>query len=153
MKVTEDNYLDELRKKNQEALAFIITSYGGLVMSIVQKHLYLMKEKQEECFDDVFLSVWYHIERYDEMQNSFKNWIAAVAKNQSIDYLRKYKRELEELYLTEEHEKEKYFQLIPLIDNEISEDLESMLSCLDYRDQELLRKIYLDQIQIGRAHV
>lgn len=84
MKITEDNYLYELRNNNQEALSFVITMYGGLVMSIIQKHLYMMKEKQEECFDDVFLSVWYHIKKYDEGQNSFKNWIAAISKNQAI---------------------------------------------------------------------
>lgn len=93
MKIKESNYLQELNRHNENALSFVITQYGGLVMSIIRKHLYYMEDKQEECFDDVFLNVWNHIESFDETKTSFKNWIAGIARYRSIDYLRKYRHE------------------------------------------------------------
>lgn len=148
MKIKESNYLQELRKGNQDALSFVITKYGGLVMSIIHKHLYLMKDKQEECFDDVFINVWNHIERYDEKQTDIKNWIAAMAKNRAIDYLRKYRRELEELSWEEESANIEGEYVISQIEDEISQETEKMLNCLPEKDKDLLRKIYVDEIPI-----
>lgn len=148
MKIIENNFLQELRKGNEDALTYVIRSYGGLVMSIMHKNLYLMKDKQEECFDDVFINVWNHIKSYDETQTEFKNWIAGVARNRAIDYLRKYKRELEELSFEDESIKPIYEDVLPLIDNEISQETEKMLHCLSEEDRELLQMIYMEEIPV-----
>jgi RNA polymerase sigma-70 factor, ECF subfamily len=148
MKIKESNFLQELRKENEDALSYVIIKYGGLVMSIIQKHLYLMKDKQEECFDDVFINVWNHIESYDETQTEFKNWIAGVARNRAIDYLRKYKREVEELNFEDELINPAYEDVHSLIENEISQETEKMLSCLSKNDRELLQKIYMEEIPV-----
>jgi RNA polymerase sigma-70 factor (ECF subfamily) len=148
MKIKESNFLQELRKGNQDALSFIITKYGGLVMSIMHKHLYLMVDKQEECFDDIFINIWNHIEKFDETQTSFKNWVAGIAKNRAIDYLRKYKRELDEVTLEDESVNPIYKDILPMIENEISQETEKMLSCLSKQDKELLMKIYVEEIPI-----
>ncbi|HHV09621.1 MAG TPA: sigma-70 family RNA polymerase sigma factor [Clostridiales bacterium] len=148
MRIQESNFLRELRRGNQEALSYAITMYGGLVMSIMHKHLYLMQDKQEECFDDVFINVWNHIGSYDETQSDFKNWIAGIARNRAIDYLRKYRRELEELKLGDESAGPVHEDIIPLIEREISQEMKKMLSCLSEEDQELLKKIYMDEIPI-----
>ncbi len=148
MKIRESNFLQELRKGNEDALSYVIIKYGGLVMSIMQKHLYLMKDKQEECFDDVFINVWNHIESYDETQTEFRNWIAGVARNRAIDYLRKYKREVEELYFEDELINPAYEDVHSLIENEISLETEKMLSCLSKNDRELLQKIYMEEIPV-----
>lgn len=154
MKIKESNFLQELRKENEDALSYVIIKYGGLVMSIMQKHLYLMKDKQEECFDDVFINVWNHIESYDETKTEFKNWIAGVARNRAIDYLRKYKREIEELKLDEESINHTYEDVHSLIDNEISQETEKMLSCLAKDDRELLQKIYMEEIPVEKlSHI
>lgn len=81
MKVDEGNFLQELRRHNPKSLNYIIDTYGGLVNAIIRKHLYLMEDKNEECFDDVFLGVWYNIGSYNETINEFKSWIAAVKEN------------------------------------------------------------------------
>lgn len=38
MKITEKNVVQELRKRNEKALYFVIDQYGGLIKSIVRKH-------------------------------------------------------------------------------------------------------------------
>lgn len=146
MKIKESNYLQELHKGNQDALSFVIIKYGGLVKSILQKHLYLMKDKQEECFDDVFINVWNHIESYDRNQTEFKNWIAGISRHRAIDYLRKYKRELEELSWDDVIEIKDEKQIFELVENEISQETEKILSCLSETDRELFWKLYVEEI-------
>lgn len=148
MKIQEGNFLQELRKRNEDALSYVIAKYGGLVMSITKKHLYLMQDKQEECFDDVFINVWNHIESYNETQTEFKNWIAGVARNRSIDYLRKYKREVEELNFEDISINHGYEDIHSLIENEISKETEKILSCLSKEDQELLQMIYMEEVSV-----
>lgn len=39
MKITEENVIKQLRKRNEKALYFVIDQYGGLIKSIIRKHL------------------------------------------------------------------------------------------------------------------
>ena len=50
----------------KKALAYVIDEYGGLLMSVIRKHLFYLPEKQEECFDDVLLKIWQNIESFHE---------------------------------------------------------------------------------------
>lgn len=58
MKITEENVVIQIRKRNEKALYFIIDQYGGLIKSIVQKHLASFQDVQEECMDYVLLAIW-----------------------------------------------------------------------------------------------
>lgn len=93
MKINENNYITELQKHNEKALLYVIDRYGGLLNSIIAKHLYAIKDCREECLNDVFLSIWDNICCFDAKKSSFKNWIAGIARYKSIDYLRKYIKE------------------------------------------------------------
>lgn len=96
--INDKNFLEEMKKGNEEALCYVIEKYGGLVRSVIGKHLYLLKEEQEECFDDVFLNVWEHIDSFDRQLSTFQNWIAGIARYRSIDYLRRYRKRMRELF-------------------------------------------------------
>lgn len=94
--INDENFLNEIKDRNEEDLWYIIEKYGDLVKSVIGKHLYLLVEEQEECFDDVFLNIWEHIDSFKEEQNSLKNWIAGIARYRSIDYLRRYRKLFED---------------------------------------------------------
>ena len=96
--IDDHNFLEEMKMGNEEALRYVIGKYGGLVRSVIAKHLYLLKEEQEECFDDVFLNVWEHIDSFDGQLSTFQNWIAGIARYRSIDYLRRYRKRMRELF-------------------------------------------------------
>ena len=102
-------------------------------------------EEQEECFDDVFLNVWEHIDSFSERQNSFKNWIAGIARYKSIDYLRRYRKQLEDVTLPEDIAKEDQ-ALLHLIEQEISEETEAILQCLKPEDRDLFEKLYIEEM-------
>lgn len=79
MKITEKNYIQQLQLHNEEALIYVIDMYGGLLKAVIRKHLFTMPQKQEECMNDVLLSIWEHAASFDDEKNSFKNWAAAIA--------------------------------------------------------------------------
>ena len=73
MKITEKNYIQQLQLHNEEALIYVIDMYGGLLKAVIRKHLFTMPHKQEECMNDVLLSIWEHAASFDDKKNSFKN--------------------------------------------------------------------------------
>lgn len=148
MKIKENNFVYQLQIKNEKALAYIISEYGGLVMSVIRKHLFLMEDMEEECFDDVFLSVWEHSSSFDEEITSFKNWIAGIARYKAIDYLRKYRTRLDDIGLDGITVSNEDQELLKLIDREISEEMDQMLSCLNDTDKQLFMKLYVEEKEI-----
>ena len=119
MKITEKNYIQQLQLHNEEALIYVIDMYGGLLKAVIRKHLFTMPQKQEECMNDVLLSIWEHAASFDDKKNSFKNWAAAIARYEAIDYLRKYKRDLEQLCMDDVTAAENDRMLEQLIEGEL----------------------------------
>lgn len=89
MKITEDNVVQQILKRNEKGIAFIIHQYGGLMTAIIKRHLNYHQQDYEECLDDVLLSVWNNIRSFDPSKNTFKHWVAAIAKYKAIDYQRR----------------------------------------------------------------
>lgn len=89
MQITEENVVEAIQKRNENAIRFIIDHYGGLLSAIIKRHLPDDLRDYEECLDDVLLAAWNHIDSYDPTRNSFKQWLAAIAKYKAIDYQRK----------------------------------------------------------------
>lgn len=146
MKIDDDNFIDQLHLKNEDALMYVIDEYGGLIKAVIRKNMSCVQLKQDECFNDVLFSIWEHIDSFRPDKNSFKNWIAAIAKYKSIDYMRKYKYELEH---TASYELEgcelQSEDRTELLDHEISARLEELLSVLKPEDRELLIRIYANE--------
>lgn len=148
--VGENNFLEEIRNRNEDALCYAIERYAGLVMSVIRKHLYILEEEQKECFDDVFINVWEHINSFDEEKSTFTNWIAGIARYRSIDYLRRCKKQFSEVPL-EDSLAEEDERLLSLMDMEISEETELMLQNLKPEDRDLFQKLFVEEMTIGEV--
>lgn len=101
MKTGENNYIQQLQLHNEDALIYVIEAYGGLLKSVISRHLFSMPDKAEECLNDVLLNIWEHIGSFDEQKNSFTNWAAAIARYRAIDYLRKYCQKMQQIDIEE----------------------------------------------------
>ncbi|HEY5560591.1 MAG TPA: sigma-70 family RNA polymerase sigma factor [Clostridiaceae bacterium] len=148
MKIDQNNFIMLLKKKKENALDYVIDTYGRLIKSIVKKHLYNFESFQDECFNDILLVVWYDIENFNDEKGSFQNWLAAVAKYKCIDYKRKYLKHLENhsidnIDLSDNDQVERN-----LLENELSEDMESLLSSLKPQDKNIFLKYYKDEMNI-----
>ncbi|NBI86270.1 sigma-70 family RNA polymerase sigma factor [Lachnospiraceae bacterium] len=153
MRIGKHNYIKQLKLHNEKALMYVIDEYGGLIMSVIRRHLFALPEQQEECFDDVLLRIWQHIYDFDESKNSFKNWSAAIAKYRAIDYLRQYQREPQTVDIDGTVIAQEDCMLTSVIEKEISKEVEKMLACLKPSDRELFIRLYVkeqDMEQISR---
>lgn len=97
MDINEAAIWDQLKAKNEKAIDLILVHYGGLLGSIVKKHLCRFENLQDECFNDILLAVWDHADKYCPEKSTLKNWIAAIARYKAIDCKRKQLRRLPEI--------------------------------------------------------
>ena len=117
----------------------LIDNYNGLLTSVIRKHISPINNYEEECISDVLLAIWDNIERFNEKENSFKNWICAIARYKAIDYKRKYISKIsEELDQEFSYIDENLYKL------ELEEDIEELLNSLNHKDRELFRRYYID---------
>lgn len=148
MKIKEDNFILQLKNKNEKALEYVIDNYGWIIKSIVRKHLYNMDSYHEECINDILLGIWGNIDSFDESKNSFKNWVGGISKYKAIDYKRKYLKDLENENIDTLDLKTEDDAHIRLTKNELNKDLENLLNCLKEEDKKLFFKLYVEEKDI-----
>lgn len=149
MKITEDNFVLQLKKRNEKALEYVIDNYGWIIKSVVKKHLYNLESHQEECINDILLGIWNNIYSFDENKSTFKNWAAGISKFKTIDCRRKYLRDLQNEnidYVEIAAEDNAYKEVTK---KEINKDLDELLSCLKNEDKELFLKLYVEEQDIN----
>ena len=150
MQINEKNYIIRLKAQDERAMDYIIDRYGGMLMAVIRKRLYLLPDAAEECLDDVLMKIWLHAGDYDEAKGSFASWITAIARYQAINVLKHYQQQLKETVINEEMmDPASAADLSGQIENEISDEVSQMLSCLSAEDQQLFLRIYLDEVPVS----
>ena len=149
MKINEENFIIQLRKRNEKALDYVIDTYGWIIKSIVKKHLYNLQSVQDECINDVLIGIWNNTDTFDENKSEFKNWVAGIAKFKSIDYKRKYLKGLEYENIDDLNisVSESTYEIL---ENELSLEVEEMLNCLNEKDRDLFYKLYVEEIEVNK---
>jgi RNA polymerase sigma-70 factor (ECF subfamily) len=88
--ILQDSELIKLYLRGDEkALEFLIAKYLKLIYSFVYNNVG-NAENAEDITQEVFVKVWKNLKKFDQTKD-FKPWIFQIAKNTSIDYLRKKK--------------------------------------------------------------
>ena len=151
MKITENNFIARLRRRDERALSYVAEHYGGLMYAIVRKQLMNLLDMQEECVNDVLLAIWQHIDRYDESRSSFQSWIAAICRYKAIDCRRRWLSKMQEQPLEDASWMEDGRSRADLLEQEIFEETEQMLSCLKEEDRMLFRQLFLEEVPVEEA--
>jgi len=79
------NYL----KSDEKSLEVLIQRYLKLIYNYVYRRVNNYTEA-EDITQEVFLKVWRNIKKFDQ-NKKFKSWIFTIAKNTTIDWLKKKK--------------------------------------------------------------
>ena len=147
MKANEHNFIDLIKKRKEEGILYVIDTYGGLLNAIVRKRLFTAPDRVEECMNDIFLGIWRNIDSFDESRGSFEGWAAGIARLEAIDTLRKMKRELQTISIEDMDMEipEEETSFLKLTEQELSKETEEILACLKPKDQELFRRIFLNE--------
>lgn len=83
-----------LKKRNTDALQEAVNVYGAYVKTVILNVLGQRGEKEdvEELVNDVFFTLWQHVE--DIYPGKMKQWLAAVARNRAKSFLRSHQVQL-----------------------------------------------------------
>jgi len=141
MEVNESNVVQAIVDRDERAIAFIVSHYGGLLSAIIKRYVMFSRQDYEECLDDVLLAIWNNIAAYDESRNTFKQWIAAIAKYRGIDYHRKLMGERRRFAASEWSD-----QLEARSRQVAAVDMEELLACLSLEERKLFRRYYLEGV-------
>lgn len=147
MKITEQNVVQQLNKKDEKALEFVISEYGWIIKTITKKQLNQMPNLQEECMNDVLLAIWENIDSYNSERSTLKNWIAGISRYKAIDCKRKYLRFLKEEPLDFAEEVADPIS-VDILEQEILEEVDEILSFLNESDQMLFKRLFVNDESI-----
>lgn len=87
---SEDELVLSLKQNSQTAFEYLYESYGGAIYGIIHKIL-KDEEKSEDTMQEVFLKIWKKISDYDPSKGRLYTWMINIARNASIDQLRKHR--------------------------------------------------------------
>lgn len=141
MKITEENFIEQLKHKNEEALEYVITQYGWIIKSIVRKQLCNLQSYHEECVNDILMGVWNNIGQFDPTKNHFSNWIAGISKYKTFDYMRKYLKDLEHQGIEELEEAGAQEETYEIGEGE---EFDYLLVHLNEKDRDLFKRLYVE---------
>lgn len=153
MKINEENFVTQLKKRNENAMVYVMRTYGGLVKSVVKRHMQQYLIYEEDCINEVFFAVWEHIDAFIPEKGSFANWITGIARFKALDFIRKYSKQMRE-----EHIEDMVSEISDVYKEEndsdsISEEMEEMLLSLNETDRELFRRLYIEEQKISEMSV
>ena len=86
---TDEQLIAEYLKGNEQALRSLIERYLRPIYNFVYRYTGEFSHA-EEITQDVFVSVWRNIDRFDP-DRKFKTWLFAIAKNTALNWLKKKK--------------------------------------------------------------
>ena len=92
--------LDRVRRGDEQAMATLYDRYSRVVYSVALRVL-RDPASAEDVLQDVFLGLWRRPESFVSARGSLGGWLAVVARNRSIDMLRRKRpsEQIEEVYL------------------------------------------------------
>ena len=85
----DQNLIQQYLDGDEKSLELLVQKYLKPIYSFVYRNVGNPAEA-EDITQEVFVKVWKNIKKFDQTRN-FKPWIFQIAKNTSIDFLRKKK--------------------------------------------------------------
>ena len=95
-----DSELIELAKKDPDIFGLIVARYQEKLYRYIQRISYFKKEDVEDILQEIFIKVYKNLYDYDDSLK-FSSWIYRIARNQTIDEIRKKSRVSQILSLDE----------------------------------------------------
>ena len=88
--MNDEKTIQALRKRNEKAIAEVITTYSRLLWTIAGAVLDHIGSTQdvEECVADTFIYLWEHPEKYDPGRGKLKTWLSMIARTQAVNRCR-----------------------------------------------------------------
>ena len=90
LRMDDTELINQIINGNMNAFTFLVNRYQKLVVHITGRLIQRHEELEDVC-QDVFLKVYQNLGKYRN-ESKLSTWIATIAYNTSINYLRKFKK-------------------------------------------------------------
>ena len=139
---------------DEEAFAHLMRAHYAFVYAIVIE-IVNNPHDTEEIVQDTFLNVYRGLAQYEE-QTKFRNWLATIARNRALNWLREQRIDTMSIDEVEEHALQTPNTLDDqLIRDEQRELIRRAMGTLSQKDREIAHSYYLDGAsydELTRAH-
>lgn len=142
-----DNFLiQQLKDKDERALSLLYDKYAGAIYSVIIK-MVRDEGKAQNLLQDTFMTVWDKAENYDASKGRFYTWVFRIARNKTLNFLRK----VEPLIQTDD------FSVYDSKEEAISIDakyleLNGAITTLEEHHKEAIELVYFKGLTHKEAH-
>lgn len=84
---TDEELITQYKNGGQEVFLELINRYTSPLYNFVAR--LIGRNDTPDIVQEIFIKVWKNINRFDSEKANFKTWIFSIAKNTTIDFLRK----------------------------------------------------------------
>lgn len=142
MRITVDNVMDQLKRGDPEALAFLIDQYSPAMQALASHILAgaAGPEDIEECISDVFVRVWNESHKYEPNRGTVRTWLLVLTKYGALNRRREAGRQ-HQPELVEESEIDPVRHEI--LSRERQEQLAALIAQMDSPIRDVLIRRYL----------
>ncbi len=151
MEINERNFVKQLKKKNEDALLYVIENYGWVLKTVVKRQMGTLPHLWDDCMNDTLLTVWENIESFDPAKSEFQNWLAGVCRFKALTYVRKYIESSREDLVEQMPEWEDEAAQREFLRREYEEEVGRILSYLKKDDAVIFRLVYLEGLSMDEV--
>src|ERR1700733_2556258 len=87
--LSDNDLVLQYRSGNKKAFEALVERYFAHVFNFITRYT-SDQVAAEDIVQETFVKVWKNIKKFDETKN-FKSWLFTIARNTSLDWLRKKK--------------------------------------------------------------
>ncbi|MTE28295.1 RNA polymerase sigma factor [Winogradskyella ouciana] len=138
--------IQQLKNKDESALSLLYDKYSGAIYSIILKMI-RDEGKAQNLLQDTFMTVWDKAENYDATKGRFYTWVYRIAKNKTLNVLRKN----DPLIQTDDFSVYKNKEEAISIDSEYLE-LKGAITSLEAHHKEAIELVYFKGLTHREAH-
>lgn len=151
VEITEKNFVEQMKKKNEKALVYMVEQYGWVLKTVVKRQMGTLPHLWDDCMNDTLLAVWENISSYDPERTEFQNWLAGVCRFKALTYVRKYIEASREDLVEQMPEWEDENAGYDFLKQEFKEEVDTILSYLKEDDARIFRLIYLEGLSMDEV--
>ena len=142
----DSTLIQQLKNKDEQALALLYDKYAGAIFSVIIKMI-RDEGKAQNLLQDTFMTVWEKSEQYDENKGRFYTWVYRIAKNKTLNVIRK----TDMLIQTDDFSVYKNKEEAISIDPEYLE-LNGALTTLEKHHKKAIELVYFKGLTHREAH-